>query len=235
MRRTTTERLLIIKRTEDRDYRGKIVALSPERGRLVFTAKGLFKPQSKLSGHLEPLSLVDGLIVWSKEPLLSAAVSRQSFLGLKSDLALIVVSTELVRRVIEWWPLAQPLPRSWQDLITILTQWNSHHYSLSQLTVGSQIMSWRLARELGYAPGHTCIQCGRPLSTAFWSETQGGFFCEVCQPKGPTYKLSPSTLVIWEDLVQDEHLQLTKLPSSPTILEELTAFFNSWLNFLALC
>jgi len=40
---------------------------------------------------------------------------------------------------------------------------------------------------------------------------------------------------MWEDLVRSERLELTKLPSSSTILEELTAFFNSWLNFLDLC
>ena len=236
MRRTTTERLLIIKRTQEKDYRGRITALSPQRGRLVLMAKGLFKPQSKLSGHLEPLTIVDGLIVWSEQPLLSAAVSRQSFLGIKNDLALTVAATELVRRLTEWWPSGQPLPRSWLDLITLLTQWNSHHYSWLQLTVGSQIMSWRLAYELGYAPvGHTCIHCGQPLTAAFWSESQGGFFCQTCQPQGPTCQLSHHTLVLWEDLVGSERLELTKLPSSSTILEELTAFFNSWLNFLDLC
>ncbi len=113
MRRTTTERLFIVKRTQEKDCRGKITVLSPQRGRLVLMAKGLFKPQSKLSGHLEPLTVVDGLIVWSQQPLLSAAVSRQSFLGIKNDLALTVAATELVRRLAEWWP---PGPVSYTHL-----------------------------------------------------------------------------------------------------------------------
>ncbi|NCU44638.1 hypothetical protein EOM71_03100, partial [Candidatus Falkowbacteria bacterium] len=152
MRRTTSERLLILKRRQYHEHDAIVTALSPQRGRLDLVAKGLSKPQSKLAGHLEPLTIVDSLIVWGSRPLLSAAVSRQSFGQLKSQLAAVVLASQIVNRYQRWCPLGQAIPAAWQDLFDLLVLWDQPNQSLATLTRGAQAIQWRLANHFGQAP-----------------------------------------------------------------------------------
>ena len=209
MSSTTSERLLILKRRQHHEHDAIITAFSPQRGRLNLLARGVAKPQSKLAGHLEPLTIVDGLIVWSQRPLLSSATSRQSFIGLKDQLAAIVLAGQVVNRLLAWCPVGQALPAAWHDLVDLFDFWNQAPRSLATLTWSAQIVEWRLAHYLGYAPD---------LSSGKITDSQ--------------IRVSAPVVQLLEQALTDDWLELTKPGPSPTILEQVPDFFNQWLNFL---
>lgn len=206
---TTSERLLILKRREYHEHDALITAFSPERGRLNLLARGLAKPQSKLAGHLEPLTIVDGLIVWSQRPLLSSVVSRQSFIGLKEQLAAVVLAGQVINRLLSWCPVGQALPAAWHDLVDLFTFWNQAPLGLATLTWSAQAAQWRLAHYLGYAPD---------LATGRIGDSQ------IIVP--------PAVVELLQQALTENWLELTKPVSSPTILEQTTDFFDQWFKFL---
>lgn len=234
MRRTTSERLLILQRRQYQEHDAIITALSPQRGRLNLLVRGLTRPQSKLAGHLEPLTIIDGLIVWGQRPLLSAAVSRQSFGQLKDQLAAVVLASQVINRYQRWCPTGQALPAAWQDLVDLLTTWNQSIQSLATLTLGAQAIQWRLANHFGQAPDlHYCLNCRNNFTaSAWWQPIEGGLFCSNCRPSDARFELSAEARHYWLGMLDDQWLELTKSPPSPTILEQLTGFFNEWVNFL---
>lgn len=233
MRRTTSERLLILKRRQYHEHDAIITALSPQRGRLDLLARGLSKAQSKLAGHLEPLTVIDALIVWGQRPLLSAAVSRQSFGQLKNNLVAVVLASQIINRYQRWYPIGQSISASWLDLINLLSDWDKPALALSRLTSGAQIIQWRLAGQLGYLPDlRYCAGCRQIVEFGYWDVEQAGLFCQTCRPTGPGNRLSAEVINYWQIALTDDWLQLTKNPPSPTILEQTSIFFNDWLNFL---
>jgi DNA repair protein RecO (recombination protein O) len=234
MRRTTSERLIILKRRQHNEHDAIITAFSPQRGCLRLLVKGLTKPQSKLAGHLEPLTVIDGLIVWGQLPLLSAAVSRQSFGNLKNQLAAVVLASQIINRYQRWCPLGQAMPDAWSDLLQLLTAWDNQPQSLVVMTLGAQAIQWRLAGQLGLIPDlDYCITCRHHFdSAAWWSLNESGLFCANCRPADATVQLAVATRHYWQMMLGDDWLELTKSLPSPTILEQITGFFNEWLNFL---
>ena len=234
MRRTTSERLLILQRRQHREHDALVTALSPQRGLLRLWCRGLFKPQAKLAGHIEPLTIIDGLIVWGQRPLLSAAVSRQSFGHLKSQLAAVVLASQIINRYQRWLPIDQAANEAWLDLFDLLTDWNQHTLGLNSLTLGAQAIQWRLGHRLGYVPDlQQCAYCQQPLTTtAWWRPVDGGLVCAGCRPATAHQELSVKARQYWLKLLTDQWLELTKSSPSPTILEQLTGFFNEWVNFL---
>ena len=234
MRRTTSERLLILQRRQCQEQDAIITAFRPQRGLLRLWCRGLFKPQSKLAGHVEPLTIIDGLIVWGQRPLLSAAVSRQSFGQLKSQLAAVVVASQIINRYQRWLTTGQVVAEAWSDFNELLTDWDRQPLSLNILTAGSQAIQWRLGNRLGYAPDlERCVNCQQLFSTSvWWRPFDGGLVCSNCRPAAANLELSAVARQYWLRLLTDEWLELTKSPLSPTILEQQTGFFNEWVNFL---
>lgn len=234
MRRTTSERLLILQRRQSQEHDAIITAFSPQRGLLRLGCRGLFKPQSKLAGHVEPLTIIDGLIVWGQRPLLSAAVSRQSFGHLKNQLAAVVLASQVINRYQRWLPTGQAAVEAWSDLNELLTDWDRQPLSLSILTIASQAIQWRLGNRLGHAPDlERCVNCQQPFSaSAWWRPFDGGLVCSNCRSAAADLELSAAARQYWSRLLTDQWLELTKSPPSPTILEQLTGFFNEWVNFL---
>jgi DNA repair protein RecO (recombination protein O) len=234
MRRTTSERLIIFKRRQHNEHDAIITAFSPQRGCLSLLVKGLTKPQSKLAGHLEPLTVIDGLIVWGQLPLLSAAVSRQSFGHLKSQLAAVVLASQIINRYQRWCLVGQAVPDAWSDLFELLTAWNQQPQSLAVMTLGTQAIQWRLASRLGSIPDlDYCVTCRDHFGlAAWWSLSESGLFCTNCRPTDATIQLAVEARHYWQMMLGDDWLELTKSLPSPTILEQTTSFFNGWLNFL---
>ena len=85
MPETYCARAIVLSRRPYRGYDNRVSVYSRERGKLELLVKGARRPASKLAAHLEPLTLLDLMVVSSKIPFAGAAVSRDCYPHLKSD------------------------------------------------------------------------------------------------------------------------------------------------------
>ena len=78
---------LIIKRNDWRESDSRVVLYTKNFGKLSFVARGAKKMRSKIAGHIEPISLVDAMILKGKAfDYLGSAITKQAYLNIKSDL-----------------------------------------------------------------------------------------------------------------------------------------------------
>lgn len=93
----------IILKTSNSNETGRVLTVYSEKlGKINIQAKGVKKVESKLRGHIEPISYVQMILVEGKNFLiLKDAVLIDQFLNIKKDLEKIKISKELIKMIDE--------------------------------------------------------------------------------------------------------------------------------------
>jgi DNA repair protein RecO (recombination protein O) len=87
MEETFVTKALILKRQPWRECDSRVIIFSLDRGRLEFIARGAQKLESKLAGHLEPITLATIMAIKGKGfDYIGSAATLDAFLIIKSDL-----------------------------------------------------------------------------------------------------------------------------------------------------
>ncbi len=77
---------IVLNRKKAGNYDASVFLYTLDQGKLGLTARGLQKSSSKLAGHLEPLNLVELMIIKGKgRDYIGSAISENSFLNIKSN------------------------------------------------------------------------------------------------------------------------------------------------------
>lgn len=186
---------IIIKKTKLGEADRILTFYTPHLGKIQAVAKGVRRPRSKMSGHLELLTY--SLVPLARGKNLDIVTGSQtiySFLALKSDLelssyALYVI--ELVNKFTEFHIENYPL---FKLLLNTLKQ-------LEKSSNGELVLRYfeiHLLHHVGYRPQlQHCVVCHTsPKHTAFsFSPKAGGILCLNCGNSEPnTYIISPNCL-----------------------------------------
>jgi recombinational DNA repair protein (RecF pathway) len=144
-------------------------------GRVDVKVTGGRKPLSKLTPHLDVLSLVKLRLVEKNQIIVVDALSEENFGGGKFVPAVRAHALTLLNLLRFLLPQAEPDERLW-------------HY----LVKGFRAGAWRtkdVLRILGYAPEEaSCALCGRRPVASFHLKSQE-FFCDRCSAKAPQNEL----------------------------------------------
>ena len=166
------------------------VLFSPTRGRIEAVAKGVRKPLSKLSGHVEPLSRGQFALAHGRSlEVVTDAQTLDSWPALHEDMDRMTEALAMVELVdrstdmdVSSGPLYQLLRRSLDALAA---------------TVSPRSVRWwfilRFLDQQGYQPElDSCVRCRSevgPESNGF-SAADGGVVCPTCQGAGVGQGLS---------------------------------------------
>ncbi|OGF26347.1 DNA repair protein RecO [Candidatus Falkowbacteria bacterium RIFOXYB2_FULL_47_14] len=91
MEETYATRAIILKREPFRERDSRIVVLSPDRGKLELIVRGTKNLKSKMAGHIEPVSLVNFMVVRGRIcDYAGNAINEKSYAGIKNDLSKLV-------------------------------------------------------------------------------------------------------------------------------------------------
>jgi DNA repair protein RecO (recombination protein O) len=78
---------IVLNRQDYREYDSLVSFYTLEFGKLTLMARGTKRLKSKLAGHLEPISVVDLMIIPGKgRDYAAGAISQEVFSGIKADL-----------------------------------------------------------------------------------------------------------------------------------------------------
>jgi DNA repair protein RecO (recombination protein O) len=186
---------IIIKKTKLGEADRILTFYTPHLGKIQAVAKGVRRPRSKMSGHLELLT--HSMVPLARGKNLDTVTGCQtinSFLALKSDLYLSSYALYVI------------------DLVNKFTEDNSENYPLFKLLLktlkqlergGNSDLVLRyfelyLLNYVGYRPQlQHCVLChSSPEEAIFsFSPKAGGILCPGCNDsQSPTYSISPDSL-----------------------------------------
>ncbi len=84
---------IVLSRRNCNDYDSLISCYSLDFGKICLLAKGLKRPKAKLAGHLEPLNIIDLMIIKGRErDYIGSAISEDSFLNIKRNYYLVDIA-----------------------------------------------------------------------------------------------------------------------------------------------
>jgi len=224
---------IIIKKTKLGEADRILTLYTPRMGKIQAVAKGVRRPRSKMSGHLELLthSLVS-LARGRNIDTITGSQTISSFLPLKSDLWLASCAlyvTELVGQFtadhIENYPLFQLL----LETLHRLCQDGDNELVLRHFEL-------HLLNKVGYRPQlQQCVNCHStlvPAANSFCSSA-GGVLCPGCRQSQPlTHPLSVNALKVLRLLQIDDYSTVRRLKMNPGLSRELEQVIKHYLRYL---
>ncbi len=181
MAETFNTKALVLNRYIYREYDSRVTVYSPLLGKIDLLARGVQRPGSKLAAHVEPLSLVDLMIVKGKNTdYIGSSIVSDAYASIKGDLAKLPFAGSALfafNRLIKPEEKDAVLFDLLLDFLNILDQKPERADWL--------LASWSLKflAALGYQPElYNCLHCQKRLEpdNNFFSIMRGGIFCGNC-------------------------------------------------------
>ncbi len=176
---------IIIKKTPANEFDQLISMYSEDFGTLRAIARGIYRPTSIQSMHLETLNLVEFELVNGRAlPIIASAQMIDQFPGIKSSLrklAAVQFFTEVVDKISFE---NEKDPKLWEFLKKILADINSS--ADNQLVAKFRAYQTRFLDVLGYAPQVSrCVVCSQdvlsgPEKMVALNPELGGVVCGEC-------------------------------------------------------
>lgn len=224
---------IVIKKTKLGEADRILALYTPHLGKLQAVAKGVRRPRSKMSGHLELLTYSEISLARGRNlDTVTGVQTIESFLPLKTDLwlnACALYIAELVERFTpddaENYPLFQLL----RETLHCLAQGSE-----SELVL--RYFEMRLLDETGYRPQlYQCVACRTELAPKvnYFSPGAGGMLCPACQPKQPySIRLSLNAQKVLRLMQRSDYDTVSCLKIGTGLSRELEHVLKQYLRYL---
>jgi DNA repair protein RecO (recombination protein O) len=224
---------IIIKKAKLGEADRILTLYTPDLGKIQGFAKGVRRPKSKLSGHLELLthSLVS-LVRGRNMDTIIGSQTINSFLPLKSDLWLTSYGLYVAELVNQFTAEHIKNPSLFKLFLDTLNQ-------LCQAVNNELVLRYfelHLLSAVGYQPElHQCVSCQKllePVVNAFCSSA-GGTLCPDCRHTQPlSYPLSVDTLKVLRFLQRNDYGVIIKLKTNAELSHELKTVTAGYIRYL---
>jgi len=234
---------LIIRRNDWRENDSRVVLYTKKFGKLSLVARGAKKARSKIAGHIEPISLVNMMILKGKAfDYLGSAINKKAYLNIKSNLnALYFVGAALalfdsqVKEAAEDEELFNFLI-SWLDLV-------DDRFALDLDKDKGELLydyfALRLLAILGYKPElYHCLACHQTIkpTTNCLNLRLGGLICGDCLATSQLKYLPNELLTVSDNCIKllrifSEATSYQTIKIEPTLTRELSRLVKSLLEF----
>ena len=252
--RTYQTEAIVIKKTRLGEADRILTLYTPDMGKIQGVAKGVRRPKSKLSGHLELLTHSMIFLVHGRNlDTIVGSQNIESFLPLKSDLELGAYALYATELVYQFGAERQENRRLFSLLLEIMQQLcRQKTADGSRPAVGASQMrangnnqeisgilryfELHLLEEVGYRPQlGQCVSCRKvlPDTTNYFSASSGGMVCPDCRLKHTyTYPISPSALKSLRLLQDSDWSAISELSRDMDIHREMEFMLRNYLKYL---
>ncbi len=224
---------IIIKKTKLGEADRILTMYTPVFGKIQAVAKGVRRPKSKLSGHLELLT--HSQVTLAKGHNLDTVTGSQtvdSFTPLKTDLWLTSYAlyiTELANQFTAEHVPDERLFRLLLETLQNLCQTNNRELLLRYFEI-------HLLEECGYRPQlQECVVCRRVLEPTInsFSAGIGGTLCPDCAPNQPFARaISVNALKVLRFIQRNDYNAVGRLKIDNVLSLELEDIIRSYLKYL---
>jgi DNA repair protein RecO (recombination protein O) len=230
--RTYQTEAIIIKKFKLGEADRILTLYTPHLGKIRAVAKGVRRPRSKMSGHLELLthSLVS-LARGRNLDTVTGAQTINSFFTLKSDLELTscaLYATELVDQFTADNVENRPLFQLLLETMERLCRGGDNELALRYFEL-------HLLNEVGYRPQlQQCVACQSALApgTNAFCPGVGGMLCPRCRQSQISYSVSAKGLNGLQLLQSSDYNTASQAEMNAELSGELEAVMRNYLKYL---
>ncbi len=185
MQETYNTKAIVLNKQDFRERDSLVTVYSMDKGKMNLVARGTKNVKSKLSGHIEPMNLIDLMVVRGKNfDYVGSPIARNSFLNIKRDLEKIKVAGKAINYFSS--SVGENDGGEFFDvLVGFLSFLNQELRIKNQDTLISEFILKLLSR-LGYRPELSkCVECGSKANDKkiVFDFLRGGLVCEKCLKK----------------------------------------------------
>lgn len=206
---------------------------TPQWGKVRAVAKGVRRPQSKLAGHVEPLTRLSLLLAQGRNlDVLAQGETLEAFPAIRNDLDTLARALYAVELVDRFSPEASPVLGVYQLLLSLLRALQRPEGADTLL----RFFELHLLEHLGYRPElHHCIECRGKLPRAInhFVPSLGGTVCPSCTPKQAyLYPVSVNAVKVLRFLQETQLEAVRSLQVSGSLANEVEGVLERYVNFL---
>jgi len=231
--RTYQTETIILKKTKLGEADRILTLYTPHLGKIQAVAKGVRRPRSKMSGHLELLtySLVS-LARGRNLETVTGAQTIEGFFKLKGDLGLTSCGLYVIELTHQFTADHVENPRLFKLLLATL-----HNLcETSDVDLALRYFELHLLEGVGYRPQlQHCVACHSPLKPVAnsFSASAGGMLCSHCRQSHPHIgSLSVNALKVLRFLQGNEYSAVSKLEIDAGLSRELEGVMRYYLRYL---
>jgi DNA repair protein RecO (recombination protein O) len=238
---------IILNRSAYRESDSLVIVYTKDFGKLSLVARGTKKINSKLAGHLEPISLADILIIKGKGfDYIGSALTTNAFLNLKDNLNKIYYAG----RIIKWFSRLVKEGQSDERLfflllrtLQVIDDYQDEEFTKESGELFFSFFAFKLLAELGYKPEmYECLNCREKIEPGknYFNLKNGGIVCGSCLEKErQTQIISAQEILTISDnciklmrFIMDNRLDTAKkLKLDKKVIKELSILTVNFLNF----
>jgi DNA repair protein RecO (recombination protein O) len=236
--RTYQTEAIVIKKTKLGEADRILTLYTPDMGKIQGIAKGVRRPKSKLSGHLEMFTYTMVSLAHGRNlDTIIGSQTIESFLPLKSNLELGAYALYVTELINQFGAERQENRRLFsllQETMQQLSRQIDRDYSnISGLL---RYYELHLLEEVGYRPqlGH-CVSCRKvlPDTSNYFSASAGGMVCPDCRLKHAyTYPISLGTLNALRQLQNGDWSTPDNIIRDMVVHREMEFMIRSYLRYL---
>src|SRR3989339_31822 len=190
MEETYITKIIVLNRWIHREHDSKILAFSPELGKIDLVVRGAQKNTSKLSAHIEPMKLGKVMIVRGRNcDYLGGIDNERNFRNIKTDFDKIRFSSQALKTV-EKYTFRSDTNDSY-EIFSLLAEFlnflNDFNKSINDYLLFYAFFKLKFLAIIGFLPEmYKCTKCGRKIIPGmnYFSFASGGVVCINCDNVG---------------------------------------------------
>jgi DNA repair protein RecO (recombination protein O) len=204
-----------------------------DQGKIRAIAKGVRKPRSRKSGHLEPFTRVNLLLARGRDiPIITQADTLDAFLSLREGLLLTTYASYVVE-LLDRFTFEEEENRA---LYRLLVNTLKHLSKNEHLEIVLRYYEIRLLDLVGFRPQlFECVVCGEEIKPAdqYFSALLGGVICPKCV-KGATGTLpiSLTTLKYLRHFQRSSFVDAKRAKLTDALNREMENLIQYYITYL---
>lgn len=234
MPETYAEQAIILHRRPFRDYDYSVSAYTRSRGKVNLIAKGALRPQSKLAAHLEPLTLVEMMIIIGRTATVGGVVSRDCYVHCKADIDKILSASRAISQAGSWLKEHEADEKIFFLFHDFLDLLNKRRSEPSWYELMSTIFLYKILAQLGYGlESDVCQRCGSNIvSEAIFSLRDHGFLCSNCVKGTKGTRISKRLQAVIQQYSTETISVIADRPVLKKDIESLTTVLALWVRYM---
>ena len=234
MQQTFSTQAIILDRQNFRENDLRVVVYTKDKGKLELVAKGAKKSTSKVAAHIEPLNLINVMIVKGKQfDYIGSATSKNCFANVKNNLDKISIAGENLRILNKFIKTDYADVKIFYLLKNFLLTLNKE----ADINILSATFKLKLISLLGYKPElHNCVHCNKKtkLNDNKFSLDMDGLIClkDATLSKN-CLNITNDCIKLLRSIVDFEFDEILKIKINNKINQESANIINSLLRYKA--